>query len=131
MGNMVWKDEYGVGSELLDAQHRGLIELVNRLDGDEPLDRVLEELARYAGKHFRDEERLLKAVDYPGLAQQRNHHKAFRAWLDRARGTDRSGGGQSGTRRDLHAYLRVWIANHLLVQDAAFKSWLQEPAASE
>ena len=35
------------------------------------------------------------------------------------------------SRRDLHAYLRVWIANHMLVQDAAFKSWLEEPETTE
>ncbi len=127
---MVWKDDYSVGNELLDAQHRGLIELVNRLDSDEPLDRVLEELARYAREHFRDEERLLKAAGYPGIVQQRNQHKAFRVWLDRTRGTERSGGASSGTRRDLHAYLCVWIANHMLVQDAAFKSWLEKRSAS-
>jgi hemerythrin-like metal-binding protein len=130
MGKMLWKDEYSVGNKLLDAQHRRLIELVNRLDGDEPLDRVLEELARYADTHFRDEERLLEAVDYPGLDQQRIQHTAFRAWLDRNLDTYRSDGEASVTNRDLHVYLSVWIANHLMVYDAAFKPWLEKQAAS-
>lgn len=131
MANMVWKDEYSVGNEYLDAQHRGLIELTNRLDGDEPLDRLLKELVHYAGTHFHDEERLLEAVNYPGLAEQRSQHKAFRTWLDGISGAHPSGDGSSAARRDLHAYLRVWIANHLLVYDAAFKSWLDESAVPE
>lgn len=124
MGKMIWKAEYSVGNELLDTQHRKLIEVVNSLDGAEPLERLLEELARYVEVHFRDEERLLEAAGYPDTAQQKFQHKAFQAWLDRTRDTYRSGGELSVARRDLHAYLRVWIANHLQVYDAAFKPWL-------
>jgi hemerythrin-like metal-binding protein len=130
MGKMVWKDEYSVGNELLDAQHRGLLDLVNRLDGDEPLDRVLKELAGYADTHFRDEERLIEAAGFPDLAQQKTQHNAFRAWLDHNLNSYRSGGAASVARRDLYAYLSVWIANHLMVYDAAFKPWLEKPAAS-
>lgn len=126
MGTMVWKDEYSVGNELLDAQHRGLIDLVNRLDGGEPLDRMLEELTLFAGTHFRDEERLLEAAGYPDLVQQKKQHKAFQAWLDRNLDTCRSGGEASVARRDLYAYLSVWIANHLMVYDAAFTPWLEK-----
>lgn len=126
MAKMIWKDEYSVGNELLDAQHRGLLELVNKLDSGEPLDRVLEELAGYAEVHFRDEESVLEATDYPDLAQHKNQHNLFRAWLDRTRGAYRAGGGHAVTRRDLRAYLSVWIANHLLVYDAGFKSWLEK-----
>lgn len=126
MGTMVWKDEYSVGNELLDAQHRGLIDLVNRLDGDEPLGRVLEELAGYAEMHFRDEEDLVEAAGYPGLTQQKNQHKAFQAWLDRTLNSCRSGGEASVARRDLYAYLSIWIANHLMVYDAAFTPWLEK-----
>ena len=124
MAKMVWKDEYSVGKETLDAQHERLIDLFNRLDGDEPLDRVLAELDRYADEHFRDEEGLLKAADYPDVARHRAHHKAFRAWLDRTREPRRSVNGCSATRGDVRAYLRVWIPNHLLVHDSAYKSWL-------
>ena len=126
MAKMIWKDEYSVGNELLDAQHQGLLDLVNRLDGDEPLDRLLVELAGYAEKHFRDEEDLIEAAGYPDLIQQKNQHKAFQAWLDRTLGAYRAGGAASVARRDLYAYLSVWIANHLLVYDAAFKPWLEE-----
>lgn len=126
MGTMIWKDEYSVGNELLDAQHRRLLDLVNRLDGDEPLGRVLEELAGYADTHFRDEENLIEAAGYPGLTQQKNQHKAFRAWLDRTLNSCRSDGEASVTRRDLYAYLSVWIANHPMVYDAAFTPWLEK-----
>lgn len=126
MGRMVWKDDYSVGNAVLDSQHRELMELVNRLDGDEPLSLLLEELARYAAIHFRTEEKLLQAVGYPDLDQQKFQHKAFRAWLDRTLADWDSGGERLVASRDLKAYLRVWIANHLQVYDAAFKPWLKK-----
>ncbi len=124
MAKMIWKDEYSVGDETLDAQHRYLIDLVNRLDGDEALDRVLAELDRYADEHFGDEEGLLEAADYPDIVRHRAHHKAFRTWLGRARELQRTGDGNSATRGDVRDYLRVWIANHLVVHDSAYKSGL-------
>ena len=33
MGNMVWREAYSVGNAMLDEQHRGLLDLVNRIEG--------------------------------------------------------------------------------------------------
>jgi hemerythrin-like metal-binding protein len=122
---MIWKEEYSVGNDLLDAQHRRLIELVNRVDGEESLDDILAELERYAEEHFRDEERLLESVGYPDLDKQQHQHAAFSSWLERLHREHREDGGGAVTRHDLQRYLRVWLANHLLVYDMAFKSWLK------
>ena len=124
MAKMVWKDEYSVGNKMLDTQHRQLIDLVNRLDGNEALDRVLEDLAHYADAHFRDEESLLEAANYPDLDQHRTQHRAFSAWLNWILEQHRSKVDSIAIRGDLQTYLRVWIANHLLVFDMAFKRWL-------
>jgi hemerythrin len=122
---MVWKDAYSVGNERLDAQHRKLIETVNALDGDAGLGGILDSLREYADTHFRDEEHLLAATEYPELDQHRSHHKAFRAWLDRVVTAHRSGGDAAVSRQDVHAYLKVWLANHLLVYDQAYVAHLK------
>lgn len=124
MAKMVWKDEYSVGNKMLDTQHQQLLDLVNRLDGNEALDRVLEDLAHYADAHFRDEESLLEAVSYPDLDQHRTQHRAFSAWLNWILEQHRSKVDPIAIRGDLQVYLRIWIANHLLVFDMAFKRWL-------
>ncbi len=128
MAKMVWKDAYSVGNERLDAQHRKLIETVNALDGDAGLGGVLDSLREYADTHFRDEERLLAATSYPDLEQHHSHHRAFRAWLDNVVAAHR--GDTAVSRRDVHAYLKVWLANHLLVHDQAFKSHLEWAASN-
>lgn len=132
MAKMVWKDAYSVGNERLDAQHRKLIETVNALDGDAGLGGVLDSLRDYADTHFRDEERLLAATSYPDLDRHHSQHMAFRGWLDGILAAHRSGGDAAVSRQDVYAYLKVWLANHLLVYDRAFAEHLKrtEPTSS-
>jgi hemerythrin-like metal-binding protein len=121
---MVWKDAYSVGNELLDSQHKRLIELANELNGDADLGEVLDGLSRYGDAHFRAEESLLEAADYPDLEQHRKYHAAFRDWLEGVVEAYRSGGDGAVVRRDVHHDLSIWLANHLLVSDQAFEPWL-------
>lgn len=122
---MVWDDAYSVGNEQLDGQHRKLIDLVNAVDGGGDLKVVLDGLQRYGDEHFAAEEKLLEAAGYPELAQHRIQHAAFRAWLEGVIETYRSRGESAVVRRDVHHYLSVWLANHLLVYDKAFEPWLK------
>jgi len=126
MALMKWKAAYSVGNEVLDDQHRQLIDLVNKLDSDADLDEVLEGLRRYCETHFQTEEDLLATAAYPGLKEHRKMHDAFRAWLDGMIAAHRSGGDAAVARRDIHHYLSVWLANHLLVQDQAFAPWMTD-----
>ena len=57
MAQMEWKDAYSVGNELLDSQHKQLIELVNQLTGEVPLSDVLEGLRRSADTPLRVDSR--------------------------------------------------------------------------
>ncbi len=123
MASMIWNDEYSVGNERLDAQHRKLMETVNALGGDAGLGGVLDSLREYADTHFRDEERLLEAASYPDLNQHRSHHRAFRAWLDGVVAAHR--GDAAVSRRDVYAYLKVWMANHMRVYDQAYVTHLK------
>lgn len=124
MALMVWKDAYSVGNELLDNQHKRLIELANELNGDADLGEVLDGLREYGEAHFRAEESLLEAANYPELELHRSHHDAFRAWLAEVIAARNSGGDAAVVRRDVHHYLSIWLANHLLVADKAFEPWL-------
>jgi len=124
MALMKWTDAYSVGNEVLDNQHRELIGLVNKLDSDADLAEVLDGLRGYCETHFRTEEDLLTAAGYPGLAEHRKMHDAFRTWLGGLIAAHKSGGDAAVARRDIHHYLGVWLGNHLLVQDQAYAPWL-------
>lgn len=129
MALMEWKEVYSVGSNLLDTQHRQLIDLVNDLDGDVDLGEVLAGLCHYGEAHFRDEEALMAAAEYPEIDRHRSQHKAFRAWLENVVALHGSGGDAAVARRDVHSYLKVWLANHLLVFDQALQPYLEQGRA--
>ena len=81
LSSLSWKPDYDTGNDMVDRQHRDLIDLVNLLvaadandEGAIVLNEAFDALQRYVTKHFIEEELLLEAVDSPYLEQQREHH---------------------------------------------------------
>jgi hemerythrin len=84
MPHVQWKDRYNINFREIDAQHQGLLEILNGmidlLEGRspaEPVDRLFTDLADYAGIHFSSEERYMQAAGYPKLAEHRLEHDVF------------------------------------------------------
>jgi hemerythrin len=103
MARFDWKAEYATDNELVDAQHRQLIEFANLfMDAAESgkertiLEQSFDMLFRYTQDHFRDEEALYAEIDSPLLNEQRAEHEqlvdeitAIRSlWQDNAFGFD-------------------------------------------
>lgn len=84
MAHIQWKDRYNINFREIDAQHRGLLDLLNELSdhfdgGRHPAEvaRIFEALEDYAATHFSSEERYMQAAGYPRLAPHRQEHAAF------------------------------------------------------
>jgi hemerythrin-like metal-binding protein len=124
MGDFTWKPEYSVGDDHLDAQHRGLIDLINMLDDESRTAEVLDRLEIYVDEHFRDEEGMLDKADYPDLAAHKKQHEAFEEWLAVSRRAFREPEVASMLRENIRAYLKAWLVNHIMVSDKDYSSWL-------
>ncbi|UCH75283.1 MAG: hemerythrin family protein [Rhodospirillales bacterium] len=124
MDTLKWHDSYSVGDDHLDEQHRGLILLINRLDSGVSVPTALDELQIYVDEHFREEERMLEAVDYPDLAAHKRQHAAFEEWLEASRQACRSGEVVGLLRESISSYLKTWLVNHILVSDKAYSDYL-------
>jgi len=124
-----WKDEYSVGVEVLDRQHRGLIVLINRLSSSQTnadmMVHVFDELEAYTKDHFSMEEKLLKEADYADFKMHRKQHRAFEQWLSAVRQTY-SVGVTSPTllAESIDAFLRDWLVNHILSSDRDYADTL-------
>ena len=77
-----WNDSYSVRIPQIDAQHKGLIRLINDLHsamaagkGKEALGTILDELVRYTESHFKYEEGMLRQRQYSGLAAHQSEHQ--------------------------------------------------------
>ncbi|MBK7017414.1 MAG: hemerythrin family protein [Sulfuritalea sp.] len=79
-----WSRAIETGLSEIDDQHRRLFELAAtfRGEGDQiRVMRALATLADYANTHLRDEEAMLHAIGYAGLAEHQRQHEQFRAML--------------------------------------------------
>ncbi len=86
MAELEWRDSFSVGVPELDADHKRMIETINRVaqveKDDEPVQWVLQELDDYSRDHFQAEEERMTAAGYPGLEEHRKEHMAFHEWLE-------------------------------------------------
>lgn len=83
-----WKDEYTVGNEFIDSQHRTLLELsellhmaVNAGQGYRIIQNAYAALLKYTQEHFQDEEQFWGTSKSRSVAQHRAVHRAIAAEL--------------------------------------------------
>lgn len=95
MEHLEWSDVFRTDIPLVDEQHKGLFEIVNKIvdifgEGEveqDELEQALDELESYAGQHFIDEEREMvhHGVDARHQRLQSMEHHAFIYDLQRLR----------------------------------------------
>ena len=110
-----WSSHLGVGHARLDAEHRELIDAMNRLlaaaEGEEPaaLVAAIAAFRVQALAHFAAEEHYMAAAGLPGLAAHRRQHQDLLARLEFERDKLLAGGGVPGT----FQFLKLWLATHI------------------
>lgn len=118
-----WNRNFETGIEMIDEQHKVLVEILNRLarhcgESGPELDsgRVLDELVSYAAYHFRAEEVVWnEALGEAEMA--RNHHDAHQMFFEKIQTLRTSGAREEQVLTDLLAYLTRWLAFHILESD--------------
>jgi len=86
---------------------------VDKFDG---IVEILEELRNYTIKHFADEERYMKSINYDGLAEQVAAHTAFVEKLNNI-DLDEIDRDQEDALDKLIKFLLNWLVQHILKVD--------------
>lgn len=127
-----WKPSYSVGHPVLDQQHQGFfilcqqavnsLELADSAEGIEQFHGLLHALAEYARQHFRTEERLLRAVSFPGLDAHIAEHHRYEEHL-----TDLLMSAVVGEPdpRGLLEFAAGWCRTHIMTTDADYREYVQ------
>lgn len=119
MDVFAWSDQYLTGEAQIDAEHQGLVRLINdlietRARGLEMprIEALLGTLTRYAMAHFGHEEDLMRAegVDARHVMQHCGIHRNFERQLARLR----EGGNTRSELDFLLRFLTSWLAYHIL-----------------
>jgi hemerythrin len=118
-----WSEDYSVGIPELDIQPRQLMELIGELtrcanadDSARLAPVALERVADYAERHLQREELVLRVRGYPGYADHKAEHDAFRLKVATLR--------TQSERRDfgvrIASFLNEWWRSHVLISDQQY-----------
>jgi hemerythrin len=130
---VIWEDKYATGIELIDNQHKQLVELTNQLylaclAGDEVTSTVFKDamsrMVEYVRFHFSAELKLLNAINYPDYHNHKKmHDDLVHEILDAAK--DYSG-GKKFVANNFVRTLKDWIFGHIAVYDKIYAAYVAD-----
>lgn len=135
---IIWRVSMAVGDEMIDADHRKLIDLINTVEltllasapgGNADLASTLNLLTLYTKVHFEREENLMRHLSYNGLVHHRQAHRDLRVELTKIRASIEAAKVAEVAPTEvsrLIKLLRAWLLDHVLKEDMLLKSFLKE-----
>ena len=120
------KEEYKIGVELIDEQHKKLFELADKaymlltdefaLDKYDKIVEIVEELKEYTIFHFKSEEEYMESINYKRLFTQKIEHEKFIKSLENIdlRHIDEN---QDDSLVKMLNFLNEWLTEHILRND--------------
>jgi hemerythrin-like metal-binding protein len=135
---LTWHDEWSLNIDVLDAEHRGLIEHladICRRFGPEASPRrsgdafalidALTDFGEAVREHVKREEELMEAIGYEDIAEHRTEHALLMAeYADQLRHWRAEGMNVFG--EDAQEDARDWILDHILGADRDFAKAFHE-----
>ncbi len=131
---MEWNEGLSCHHDVIDADHKRLVEMVNRLheammarQGAKMVGGILDELIDYTRTHFGREEALMAAKTYPHyLAHKAEHDKLIQQANELQRKHET---GAISLSLETMDFLRDWLFNHIMKIDKQLGNWIAEQPA--
>lgn len=131
MDDFSWDDKYCVGIEVIDTEHKKLVELINNLNdaiyagqGCEVLEKVFNELVEYTKNHFSHEEELLKTNKYPDFKKHKKKHEELTEEVMDYQ--EQFASGMVFITMQVMEFLQNWLINHILDIDKKYAPFLKD-----
>ncbi len=126
-----WNENFSVGINTIDEQHKKLVSLINELatamsegKGRDKIDSLLTELADYTVYHFSEEEKLMANYEYPGLEEHKKIHSAFVEKVSDFKKKYENGSLLISI--EVFQFLQDWLKEHILGTDKQYSPFLRE-----
>ena len=137
MEKFEWTEDMNIGIEVIDSQHRRIVDYINDLSDaisksevEEVFD-VMERLRDYTFDHFVFEEQLMEQAGYPLL---QSHQMVHRRFEDKVRNMyDELTGGKDpfSVARRARTSLMVWLIQHIRHEDEDYVSTVKKIVSKE
>jgi methyl-accepting chemotaxis protein len=128
---ITWNDDVKIGIDLIDDQHKVLVDYLNELnefmargEGGKAVGRVIEKLKDYTVTHFGNEEKLFDKYGYPDREDHKSQHADL---IETVKDIDRK--FQAGTLAlgtEVMEFLRGWLVNHINGTDRKYVPFLKK-----
>jgi hemerythrin len=137
MTEIAWTPDLAVGVDLIDEQHKQLIEKMNELDravrharGVPKIIKTLDFLIEYTDFHFGTEERNMVALGYPQYDYHKGQHTEFVTTLKNLELDFEEEGATEALAESINTFMFNWLVNHIKTVDVAFGRFLEEKGAT-
>jgi hemerythrin-like metal-binding protein len=131
MSFIEWNDKLSVGVQVLDDDHKRMIDMINELyDGfkagtsKEILDGILAQMEHYTEYHFRHEEELFDQTDYPDAEIHKREHNELNVWSRKTEEAFRNGTLKAPS-LEIMNYLKDWLFDHILKSDMNYAPYMK------
>ena len=132
MAKIEWDDNLSVGIDLIDEQHKTLIQRLSDISkavemkqGEMEIMKTLDFMIDYTNFHFSSEEKYMTEHIYPGLVYQQKQHEEFKETLMHIVEDFEEEGPTRALTTSISTFLVNWLINHIKSIDLEFGEFLK------
>lgn len=137
-----WTADLETGNDVLDAQHKRYLELVNNYlekaakstEGFDQVAELAEKLSflhDYALEHFATEEEIMRKQGYPGYESHRKQHQHFSRNVKELKRRLKIYGFAPALAREVNYYTIEWFMDHIRVSDMEVVDFLKQKSTAD
>jgi len=130
---IAWSEEYELGNDFVDSQHKKLFELVNNIgkhfnDGRDinKLSETLDFLLQYTVQHFSDEEALQVKFNFPEYEYHKKLHEEFETIVSEKAAEFKEKGSTKNLKDTVNDFVITWLVNHILKEDMKIGAYIKD-----
>jgi hemerythrin len=122
----VWENKYSVGNPEIDEQHKGMFELGNRLpelSNARDIKPIIMRLYKHTREHFSHEEKMMKSIGFPLLAEHTLLHENLITQLNKISSQPLDADeAVYGFKKFIHD----WLIDHIMKEDNSYFQFSKE-----
>lgn len=132
-----WNDKYKVGVEKIDEQHKGIFERANYLldahknqSSEKDIEEVMDFLANYIDKHFREEEEIQRKYEYPDYENHKKIHHNFESKVKEVIADYKNSTVKVTSLMKLNKMVTGWLIEHIKREDQKLAEYINNSQIS-
>jgi len=130
---LIWTPNLAIGVPHIDEQHKELFSRADKLfeagrnrKTSEYISELLDFLEDYTIKHFSEEEKLMKSINYPHLAEHMAAHVYFKDRLKKLKDDYTASGCNILVILEANNLVGEWLINHVSRMDKKIGDYINE-----